>query len=204
MGSSARSAGCRGATSPGDGLYRPRNPRGSPLWQCARRHAGELRESGRIGRPVERQIIERFIACGDPHQGFARIYCDACRHEFLLAFSCKNRGVCLSCNTRRMVATAAHLTDHVIPRLPVRRLLISCLPDRPVMADSGRCLDSPTRAPNPVTCGLTSRCAKVPRRAFTAASFPSSLFQSRAPPYAVCIRVLSDARRSSGSRSHRY
>jgi hypothetical protein len=28
-------------------------------------------------RPLERQVIERFIACGDPHQGFARIYCDA-------------------------------------------------------------------------------------------------------------------------------
>jgi hypothetical protein len=32
-----------------------------------------------------------FIACGDPRHGFARIYCDACRHEFLLAYSCKTR-----------------------------------------------------------------------------------------------------------------
>ena len=29
-----------------------------------------------------------FIACGDPHHGFARIYCDACGHDYLLAFSC--------------------------------------------------------------------------------------------------------------------
>ncbi|MBK8742744.1 MAG: transposase zinc-binding domain-containing protein [Betaproteobacteria bacterium] len=29
-------------------------------------------------------------------------------HDFLVAFSCKARGVCPSCNTRRMVETAAH------------------------------------------------------------------------------------------------
>jgi hypothetical protein len=30
-----------------------------------------------------------------------------------------------SCNTRRMVETAAHLTDHVLPRLPVRQWVLS-------------------------------------------------------------------------------
>ena len=40
-----------------------------------------------------------------------------------MAFSYKGRGVCPSCNTRRMVETAAHLTDHVFPRLPVRQSL---------------------------------------------------------------------------------
>jgi hypothetical protein len=30
-------------------------------------------------------------------------------------------GVCPACNARRMVETAAHLTDHVFPRLPVRQ-----------------------------------------------------------------------------------
>jgi hypothetical protein len=33
--------------------------------------------------------------------------------------------VCPSCNTRRMVETAAHLTDHVFPRLPVRQWVLS-------------------------------------------------------------------------------
>ncbi|MBK1650193.1 hypothetical protein CKO36_16715 [Rhabdochromatium marinum] len=32
-----------------------------------------------------------------------------------MAFSCKGRGVCPSCNTRRMAETAAHLVDHVLP-----------------------------------------------------------------------------------------
>ena len=42
-----------------------------------------------------------------------------------MAYSCKGRGVCPSCNTRRMVETAAHLTDHVFPRLPVRQWVLS-------------------------------------------------------------------------------
>ena len=31
----------------------------------------------------------------------------------------QGRAVCPSCNTRRMVATAAHLIDHVLPPLPL-------------------------------------------------------------------------------------
>jgi hypothetical protein len=43
----------------------------------------------------------------------------------ILAHSCKCRGVCPSCTTRRMVETAAHLADHVIPHLPVRQWVLS-------------------------------------------------------------------------------
>jgi len=32
---------------------------------------------------------------------------------------------CPSCNTRRMAEAAAHLTDHVFPRLPVRQWVLS-------------------------------------------------------------------------------
>jgi hypothetical protein len=56
--------------------------------------------------------------------GFARAYCDKCQHDFLIAYSCKCRGVCLSCNTRRMAETAAHLVDHVFPPLPVRQWVL--------------------------------------------------------------------------------
>ena len=57
--------------------------------------------------------------------GFARVRCDDCGHDFLVAFSCKGRGVCPSCNTHRMAEAAAHLTDHVFPRLPVRQWVLS-------------------------------------------------------------------------------
>jgi len=32
-----------------------------------------------------------LLACGLLEHGFARIRCDACAHEYLLAFSCKSR-----------------------------------------------------------------------------------------------------------------
>lgn len=43
--------------------------------------------------------------------GFSRALCDECGHDFLIAFSCRGRGVCLSCNTRSMAETAVQLVD---------------------------------------------------------------------------------------------
>jgi hypothetical protein len=52
---------------------------------------------------VEKRVIERFIECGDPHQGLARIRCDECGHDYLLAFSCKTRYFCPSCHQKRVL-----------------------------------------------------------------------------------------------------
>ncbi len=82
----------RGRATTG-GIYRPRNPRASPLYQCLRRHGDELDAAGFIQRPVEGQVLERFMACGDLHHGFVRIYCDRRRHDYRLAYSCKTRYV---------------------------------------------------------------------------------------------------------------
>ena len=42
-----------------------------------------------------------------------------------MAFSCKGRDICPSCATRRMVETAAHMVDHVLPRVPFRQWVLS-------------------------------------------------------------------------------
>jgi len=42
-------------------------------------------------RPTVGQVADKFLACGVPEHGFARIRGDACAHEYLLAFSCKCR-----------------------------------------------------------------------------------------------------------------
>jgi hypothetical protein len=73
---------------------------------------------------IEREF-RRYLECGILAHGFARARCGECGHDFLIAYSCKGRGVCPSCTTRRMVETAAHLADHVIPRLPVRQGVLS-------------------------------------------------------------------------------
>jgi len=73
---------------------------------------------------VEREF-RRYLECGILAHGFARARCRQCGHDFLIAFSCKGRGVCPACNARRMVATAAHLTDRVLPDLPLRQWVLA-------------------------------------------------------------------------------
>jgi len=73
-----------------------------------------------------RREVEAFLRCGILAHGFARVWCEACRHNDVVAFSCKGRGFCPSCGTRRMVDTAAFLVDEVIPdEAPVRQWVLS-------------------------------------------------------------------------------
>ena len=57
----------------------------------------------------------KYLECGIFAHGFARARCDDCGHDYFVAFSRKGQGTYPSCNTRRMVKTAAHLSDHVFP-----------------------------------------------------------------------------------------
>jgi DNA-directed RNA polymerase subunit RPC12/RpoP len=82
-------------------------------------------ESGRSTPAHVEREFRRYLECGILARGFARARCAGCGHDFLVAYSCKGRGVCPACNTRRMVETAAHIADHVIPRLPVRQWVLS-------------------------------------------------------------------------------
>jgi hypothetical protein len=75
--------------------------------------------------PYVEKAFRKYLECGIFAHGFARARCDDYGHDFLVAFSCKGRGVCPSCNTRRMAEAAAHLCDHVCPRVPVRQWVLS-------------------------------------------------------------------------------
>jgi hypothetical protein len=115
--------------------YRRRSPADSPLYRAVQDHLETFLalcrddwEDERVSPHAEREL-RRYLECGILAYGFARARCGECGHDFLVAFSCKGRGVCPSCNTRRMAETAAHLVDHVLPRLPVRQWVLS-LPKR--------------------------------------------------------------------------
>jgi hypothetical protein len=82
------------------------------------------RRPSRVPGYVEDEL-RGYLACGLLCFGFARAVCMTCRTGFVVAFSCKGRGVCPSCNGRHMAQTAAHLADHVIPPVPVRQWVIS-------------------------------------------------------------------------------
>ncbi len=89
------------------------------------RHGKELREAGRLRRVVEERVIERFIECGDPHYGFARIWCDACGHDFLLAYSCKTRYFCPSCHQKRVLLYGEWVEDNVLEPVPHRQYVFT-------------------------------------------------------------------------------
>ncbi|MEI6506112.1 MAG: transposase [Planctomycetota bacterium] len=105
------------------------------------------REAGE--RPVPGYVedeLRGYLECGLLCFGFARAVCMTCRTGFVVAFSCKGRGVCPSCNGRHMAQTAAHLADHVIPPVPVRQWVIS-VPKRlrGMLADRPRAVAALTR-----------------------------------------------------------
>jgi hypothetical protein len=97
--------------------YRRRRPERTLLYRTVQTHfetwlalrRGECDDADAVAGYVEREF-RRYLECGILAHGFARAHCAQCGHDFLIAFSCKGRGVCPSCNTRRMVETAAHLT----------------------------------------------------------------------------------------------
>ncbi len=78
-------------------------------------------EDGEAPPAYVERTFRHYLECGILAHGFARDYCDECQHDFLIAYSCKCRSVCPSCNMRRMAEAAAHLVDHVFPPLPVRQ-----------------------------------------------------------------------------------
>lgn len=117
--------GCRDASAPSGGAYRPRNPRASPLYHCVARHAGELRAAGRLERSVEARTIDRFVECGDPHFGFARVRCDTCGHDYLLSFSCKTRNFCPSCHQKRGLLYGEWVEENVLAPVAHRQYVFT-------------------------------------------------------------------------------
>ncbi len=108
--------------------YRVRKPKTSPLWQCLDQHFDgflvgyEHRFQPRYGylRPIIPEVVSKFLDCGDLEHGFARVRCDNCNHEYLLAFSCKGRWFCPSCHQKKVQLFGALLTETILFPVPHR------------------------------------------------------------------------------------
>ena len=84
----------------------------------------EQEHNGDLPAFVKKEFSE-YLKCGILAHGFLRAQCEKCKHEKLVAFSCKRRGFCPSCGARRMAESAAHLVDEVFPHKPLRQWVIS-------------------------------------------------------------------------------
>ncbi|WP_146209848.1 transposase zinc-binding domain-containing protein [Vitiosangium sp. GDMCC 1.1324] len=109
--------------------YRRRQPEGTVLYEAVRENlATLLAEAGELGRGLPRYVerdFARYLECGVLAHGFAQVRCESCKDELLVAFSCKGRGVCPSCNAKRAQVTAVHLVEQVLPRVPYRQWTLS-------------------------------------------------------------------------------
>ena len=82
------------------GIYRPRQPQKTVLYRVLFHYFDRFlseyesrfqREYG-FFRPIVKEVVERYLDCGNPRSGFARIRCPDCGEERLLMFSCRTRG----------------------------------------------------------------------------------------------------------------
>ena len=100
--------------------YIRRRPELSPLYQVVLRHLESFLATDDVPAFAAR-ALRRFLNCGLLCAGFVRVRCPECHEESLVAFSCKDRGFCPSCMSRRAAQTAANLVDFVLPTQPLRQ-----------------------------------------------------------------------------------
>ena len=111
------------------GFYRSRRPELSPFYQLVEKYFDEFeqvypeRYGMRFGfwRPVIRGAIDKFLECGDLRHGFARVRCPKCGEQFFVAFSCKQRGCCPSCDQKRALILGHRLRNEVFADVPQRQ-----------------------------------------------------------------------------------
>src|SRR4030042_3209668 len=110
-------------------FYRPRDHEASPFFKVVRERFADFvtgyqqRYQERYGywRPVIRSSIDKFLKCGDLKEGFARVRCPDCKEEFFVAFSCRQRACCPSCDQKRSLLLAYRLKDEVLAQVPHRQ-----------------------------------------------------------------------------------
>ncbi len=136
-------------------VYQPRKPQKSQYYQCIEDNFEKLEQvyddqfTKKYGffRPYIKQVIYRYLDCGILHNGFARVKCGDCGHEYLLAFSCKRRHFCPSCHQKRVVEFGEWLCEEVLKEVPHRHFVFSIpkilrryfLYDRKLLSELSRC-----------------------------------------------------------------
>jgi ribosomal protein S27E len=110
------------------GIYRQRHPEHTVFYrvffhyfeQFLQEYENRFEKEYGYFRPVIQEVVEKYLDCGNPMSGFARIRCPDCGEERLLMFSCKTRGFCPSCHAKRR----QEIFTHEVFSLLLRKKLI--------------------------------------------------------------------------------
>lgn len=136
-------------------VYQQRNPEASQYYQCVEDHFETFEQVYDDRFPKQygflrlyvKNVIYRYLDCGILKNGFARVKCGDCGHEYLLAFSCKRRHFCPSCHQKRVVEFGEWLCEEVLKAVPHRHFVFSIpkilrkylLYDRKLLSGLSRC-----------------------------------------------------------------
>lgn len=113
--------------------YRRRRPEETVLYLIIYHYRDELdrrwdelflEQYGSLRREVL-DALDRYLSCGILAHGCARARCEKCNHSRLIAFSCKRRCLCPSCDTKRALLFAEHLESTVLLPYPHRHVVWS-------------------------------------------------------------------------------
>ena len=110
-------------------IYERRVPENEILYKViARQWPGIARDYAardvRIAPHVHVEF-ERYLRCGILQYGFVRLLCPSCDEERVVGFSCKARGFCNACGSRRMQQKAFRLEKEVWPVVKARQWVLT-------------------------------------------------------------------------------
>jgi ribosomal protein S27E len=71
------------------------------------------------------EAVNKYLDCGNPHNGFARIKCKDCGTEKMLMFSCKIRGFCPSCHAKRREVWSEWMMEELLLDTPHRQVVFT-------------------------------------------------------------------------------
>ncbi|MFO7980195.1 MAG: transposase [Candidatus Aminicenantes bacterium] len=114
-------------------VYRPRHPERTVLYSVLFHYFESflLEYENRFGRhfghlrPIIQEVVDKYLDCGNPKCGFARIRCPDCGTERLVMFSCKTRGFCPSCHARRREEWGEWMREKLILNTPHRQVVFT-------------------------------------------------------------------------------
>ena len=98
--------------------YRARNPGDSPLALIVLNNLQKFEQwlktppdSRPHPHPAAITALEKFIECGVARYGVVRFRCPECDRDMFVAFSCKRRGLCPSCDAKRSAIITTQALD---------------------------------------------------------------------------------------------
>lgn len=115
------------------GIYRPRHPERTVLYRVLLHHFERFvaeyesrfeRDYGYF-RPIIKDVVEKYLDCGNPCCGFARIRCRDCGEERFLMFSCRTRGFCPSCHAKRLEEWGEWMRETLLLDVPHHQVLFT-------------------------------------------------------------------------------